>query len=147
MPRAWLAELIALEPPVAIDQVLHQVGALAEGGVLARIVAPGTMPVAGPRCRERIYPESMRIPTGLAPLAVLGFGSCTAPFESATPTPHRPTVSSDANLTARGTGDVVTGSRMKLFEDNSFATALQFATRLPGGKGGDSEGRGEGVQP
>lgn len=136
----------------------------------------------------------MRIPLGMAAFAVLGFGSCTAPFDGATPTPQRPTVSSDTQLTAagtielesgvafeasesfdtpstlklglsenaevfvgfspqrstevpgpnpRGAGDVVIGSRMKLFEENSFATALQIATRLPGGNGGDSEGRGE----
>jgi len=120
--------------------------------------------------------------------------ACAVPFDSASPTPQRPTVSSDTNLTAagtielesgvsyeagesfdtpsvlklglsdstelfvgfspqrstevpgpnpRGAGDVVIGSRMRIYEEGDFSTALQLATRLPGGNGGDSGNRGE----
>jgi hypothetical protein len=120
--------------------------------------------------------------------------ACSAPFETAAPTPQRPTVSSDTNLTAvgtielesgvsyeagesfdtpsalklglseatelfvgfspqrstevpgpnpRGAGDVVVGSRMRVHEDGDFSTAVQLATRIPGGNGGDSGNRGE----
>ena len=130
----------------------------------------------------------------LALAVALPLGACTAPFEGATPTPQRPTVSSDTNLTVagtielesgiafeasesfdtpntlklglsdtaeafvgfspqrstevpgpnpRGAGDFVIGSRMKVAEEGSFGAAVQIATRLPGGNGGDSEGREE----
>jgi hypothetical protein len=120
--------------------------------------------------------------------------ACSTPFETAAPTPQRPRVSSDTNLTAvgtielesgvsyesgvsfdtpsalklglsettelfvgfspqrstdvpgpnpRGAGDVVVGSRMRVLEDGDFAAAVQLATRLPGGNGGDSGNRGE----
>lgn len=137
----------------------------------------------------------MSIPTRLASLAgLLALSACSSPFQAATPTPQRPTVSSDTNLTApgtieiesgfameagesfdlpntlklglaetsevfvgfspqrstsvpgpnpRGAGDVLVGTRARLFEDGDFATALQFATRLPGGNGGESSISGD----
>ncbi len=120
--------------------------------------------------------------------------ACSAPFDSATPTPQRPTVSTDTNLTAagtvelesglsyeagesfdtpsalklglsettelfvgfspqrstevpgpnpRGAGDVVVGSRMRIHEEGDFSTAVQLATRIPGGNGGESGNSGE----
>ena len=88
----------------------------------------------------------MRIPIGLAAIAVLSFGSCTAPFEGATPTPQRPTISSDTKLTAPGTIELESGVAFEASE--SFDTPKTLKLGLTWNLGGiPMASRGEGVQP
>jgi len=79
--------------------------------------------------------ESFDIPSTLK----LGLSETAEAFVSFSP--QRSTEVDGPN--PRGAGDVLVGTRLRVFAEDDFASALQLATRLPGGNGGDSSASGE----